>query len=76
MLCKGGTIVIVGMTADGVKIEFDACAFASSEQKLLGSKMGSTILTTDIPWYVSLYQQHRLKLDELISGRYTLENIN
>ena len=38
--------------------------------------MGSTRLKTDIPWYISLYQQDRLKLDELISGRYPLENIN
>jgi S-(hydroxymethyl)glutathione dehydrogenase/alcohol dehydrogenase len=76
LLCKGGTLVIVGMTADGVKIEFDSCAFASVEQRILGSKMGSTRLTTDIPWYVSLYQQERLKLDELISGRYPLEKIN
>jgi len=76
LLRKGGTLVIVGMTADGVKIEFDSCAFASVEQRLLGSKMGSTRLTTDIPWYISLYQQDRLKLDELISGRYPLEQIN
>ena len=64
------------MTADGVQIEFDSCAFAAVEQRLLGSKMGSTRLKTDIPWYISLYQQDRLKLDELISGRYPLENIN
>ena len=76
LLRKGGTLVIVGMTADGVKIEFDSCAFASVEQRLLGSKMGSTRLTIDIPWYISLYQQDRLKLDELISGRYPLEKIN
>ena len=38
--------------------------------------MGSTRLVADIPWYVSLYQQGRLKLDELISGRYPLEQIN
>ena len=69
-------LVIVGMTADGVMIEFDSCAFAGVEQRLLGSKMGSTRLTADIPWYVSLYQQGRLKLDELISGRYPLERIN
>jgi len=76
LLRKGGALVIVGMTADGVMIEFDSCAFAGVEQRLLGSKMGSTRLTADIPWYVSLYQQGRLKLDELISGRYPLERIN
>ena len=68
--------MIVGMTADGVKIEFDSCKFASIEQSMLGSKMGSTRLVTDIPWYISLYQQGRLKLDELITGRYPLEEIN
>jgi len=73
---KGGTLIIVGMTADGEMVEFDACAFASVEKRLLGSKMGSTRLSVDIPWYVSLYQQKRLKLDELISGRYPLEEIN
>ena len=76
LLCKGGTLVIVGMTANGVKIEFDSCKFASVEQRMLGSKMGSTRLTIDIPRYISLYQQKRLKLDELISGRYPLEKIN
>ena len=57
-------------------IEFDASAFASDEKRLLGSKMGSTRLAIDIPWYISLYQQERLKLDELISGRYPLVQIN
>ena len=68
--------MIVGMTADGVKVEFDSCKFASIEQSMMGSKMGSTRLVTDIPWYISLYQQGRLKLDELITGRYPLEEIN
>ena len=50
--------------------------FRQFEQRLLGSKMGSTRLTIDIPRYISLYQQKRLKLDELISGRFPLEKIN
>ena len=58
LLGRGGTSGhVVGMTANGVKIEFDSCKFASIEQRLLGSKMGSTRLATDIPWYISLYQQ-------------------
>ena len=76
ILGRGGTLVIVGMTADGVKVEFDSCKFAGIEQNMLGSKMGSTRLVRDIPWYISMYQQGRLKLDELITGRYPLEEIN
>jgi S-(hydroxymethyl)glutathione dehydrogenase / alcohol dehydrogenase len=33
-------------------------------------------LSSDIPWLVDLYQQGRLKLDELITARYPLEQIN
>jgi S-(hydroxymethyl)glutathione dehydrogenase / alcohol dehydrogenase len=42
----------------------------------MGSSMGSTRLSVDVPWLVGLYQQGRLKLDELISRRYPLEQIN
>ena len=76
ILGRGGTLVVVGMTANGVKVEFDSCKFASIEQSMLGSKMGSTRLVTDIPWYISLYQQGRIKIDELITGRYPIEEIN
>ena len=38
--------------------------------------MGNTVLSRDIPWLADLYLQGRLKLDELISGRWSLEQIN
>ena len=38
--------------------------------------MGSTRLQTTIPVLVDLYEQGRLKLDELITGRYPLDGIN
>jgi S-(hydroxymethyl)glutathione dehydrogenase / alcohol dehydrogenase len=38
--------------------------------------MGDVVIKRDIPWMVDLYQQGRLKLDELISGRWTLDQIN
>ena len=34
------------------------------------------VVKRDIPWMVELYQQGRLKLDELITGRWTLEQVN
>jgi len=45
-------------------------------QGMVGSKMGDVVIQRDIPWMVDLYLQGRLKLDELISGRWTLEQIN
>jgi S-(hydroxymethyl)glutathione dehydrogenase/alcohol dehydrogenase len=38
--------------------------------------MGSSKIHVDIPKLVSLYQRRDLMLDELISGRYPLEEIN
>jgi Zn-dependent alcohol dehydrogenase len=38
--------------------------------------MGSTNLKVDVPRLVELYQQGRLKLDEMISVRYSLDQIN
>jgi Zn-dependent alcohol dehydrogenase len=38
--------------------------------------MGSSSVSRDIPKLVALYQQGDLKLDELVSQRFSLENIN
>jgi S-(hydroxymethyl)glutathione dehydrogenase / alcohol dehydrogenase len=38
--------------------------------------MGATRLNTDVPKLAELYKEGQIKLDELISGRYPLENIN
>ena len=38
--------------------------------------MGSARIDEDIPRLAKLYQEGRLKLDELVSGRYPLEEIN
>jgi len=38
--------------------------------------MGTARLSLDVPRLVALYQAGRLKLDELITGRYPLEQIN
>jgi S-(hydroxymethyl)glutathione dehydrogenase / alcohol dehydrogenase len=38
--------------------------------------MESTRLRVDVPWLVDLYQKGRLKLDELITGRFSIEQIN
>jgi S-(hydroxymethyl)glutathione dehydrogenase / alcohol dehydrogenase len=75
-IAKGGAVVVVGMPASGVTAAFDPGTFASWGQRMLGSKMGSARIAIDIPYLVELYRQRRLKLDELISGRYSLEQIN
>jgi len=76
MAARSGTIVLVGMPASGVTVAVDPGDIAHNNLRVLGSKMGGAHIQADIPKLVGLYQQGRLKLDELISGRYPLAKIN
>lgn len=75
-LAKGGNVVMVGMPGVGANSTYEAANFAAAGQGMIGSKMGDVVIKRDIPWMVDLYKQGRLKLDELISGRWSLDQIN
>jgi S-(hydroxymethyl)glutathione dehydrogenase/alcohol dehydrogenase len=73
---RGGTVVLVGMPAAGATAPIPVGDFAGSGLRLLGSNMGSTRLGVDVPRLIARYQEGRLELDELITARYPLEQIN
>jgi Zn-dependent alcohol dehydrogenase len=73
---KGGTLVVVGMPPSGVTFRVVAVDLADRGVRILGSKMGSVRLELAVPWLAELYGQDRLKLDELVTDRYPLEQIN
>ncbi len=75
MLRPGGTATIIGMIPFGTKIELHGADFLA-ERKIQGSNMGSNRFRVDMPRLVDLYLDGRLKLDELVSARITLEDIN
>lgn len=75
-LATGGKVWLVGMPASGAMAEYEPVMIAASGQGMVGSKMGDAVIARDIPWMVDLYGQGRLKLDELISRRWRLEEIN
>jgi len=75
-LAPGGRMVMVGMPHSGAKTSYEPVIITASGQAMQGSLMGDTVLARDIPWMVDLYRQGRLKLDELVSGRWRLEQIN
>lgn len=72
----GGKAVMIGMPHSGQKASYEPVIMAAVGQGMIGSKMGDVVIQRDIPWMVDLYEQGRLKLDELISGRWSLEQIN
>ena len=76
LMKRNGATVLVGMPPSGVLATIDPGYLAADGQKILGSKMGSARPAIDVPMIVRLYREGRLKLDELISGRYRLESIN
>jgi Zn-dependent alcohol dehydrogenase len=76
LMRKGGTLVVVGMPPSGVVTQLELGYLASYGQSILGSKMGSARPEVDLPKLMRLYEQGRLKLEELITARYTLEQIN
>ena len=75
-LTKNGAVVIVGMPPSGVMAAYDPGTIAAWNQRILGSKMGETDVSRDIPMLVEHYRAGRLKLDELVSARYPLHEIN
>jgi S-(hydroxymethyl)glutathione dehydrogenase / alcohol dehydrogenase len=75
MLRAGGTATIVGMIPYGTKMEIDGFALLT-ERKVQGCVMGSSKFRYDIPNYIELYKQGRLKLDELVSAHIKLDEVN
>jgi S-(hydroxymethyl)glutathione dehydrogenase/alcohol dehydrogenase len=71
----GGTATIIGMIPVGQKIEIDGRAILA-ERKVQGTMMGSNRFRFDMPKYIDFYRQGRLKLDEMITRRGRLQDIN
>jgi Zn-dependent alcohol dehydrogenase len=76
MLAAGGSLVVVGMPATGSTVGYDPTTLAAMNQSILGSRMGQSLPGRDIPRLIGHWRAGRLKLAELISGRYPLEAIN
>ena len=74
---KGGTCVI---TAMGSVVETDAklnlSLFALLQKRLQGTIFGGGKPQHDIPLLLSMYQSGRLNLDDMVTRRYRLEQIN
>ncbi len=75
MIRRGGTATIIGMIPVGVKIELTGAAFLQ-EKKIQGSLMGSNRFRVDMPRFIDFYLAGKLHLDEMVSKRIALGDIN
>lgn len=73
---KNGTVVIVGMPPSDIEMDYNPSNLAAWGQKIIGSKMGSTCVCRDIPHLAGLYEGGDLELDGLVTGHYSLDQIN
>jgi S-(hydroxymethyl)glutathione dehydrogenase / alcohol dehydrogenase len=76
MTASRGTTVVIGLPPASEQLCFSPLELIPTEKNLIGGFMGAANLRRDIPRLVALYRAGRLKLDELVSGRYPLERIN
>jgi S-(hydroxymethyl)glutathione dehydrogenase / alcohol dehydrogenase len=77
MLATRGTLVIVGIpSAREGDLSVAPAEFVLKEKTITGVYMGDTRLSIDVPNLINLYNSGRLKLAELVTGRYPLSRIN
>jgi S-(hydroxymethyl)glutathione dehydrogenase/alcohol dehydrogenase len=74
---KGRTCVVTGVApiAD-MDVRMSLSNLTGAEKELKGALYGGLSPRQDIPRLLSLYEQGALKLDELITRTYTLDQIN
>jgi S-(hydroxymethyl)glutathione dehydrogenase/alcohol dehydrogenase len=74
---KGGTVVITGL-ADPMKltVQLSGAILTLFRKEIKGTVFGNSNPTYDIPKMLRLYRNGDLKLDELVTRTYALEDIN
>ncbi|MBI5968930.1 MAG: Zn-dependent alcohol dehydrogenase [Deltaproteobacteria bacterium] len=75
-LCRRGIAVVVGVTPMTTEVSVPIMTLVFEERALTGSIYGSSRPQIDIPMLINLYRAGKLKLDELLTGRYPLSQIN
>ena len=72
---RGGVTVAVGVAPTGAELTIDP-DFLHQDRVLMGCTYGSCYPRADMPMLVDLYMAGKLKLDELISRTFSLDEIN
>ncbi len=75
MLRRGGTATVIGMIPPGEMVSLHGPDFLQ-EKTIQGSMMGSNRFRLDMPRFVDFYLQGKLHLDDMISSRIGLDDIN
>jgi Zn-dependent alcohol dehydrogenase len=74
LLDWGGTCVMLGVPAATAEASYNVASMYL-DKSILGCRYGSSQPQRDVRRYVDLYRQGRLKLEELVSASYPLEDM-
>ena len=73
---RGGTTVSAGLPNPKHNFPLPALNLVAEERTVKGSYIGTCVPLRDVPRYVALFQQGKLPVDKLLTGRLKLEEIN
>jgi S-(hydroxymethyl)glutathione dehydrogenase / alcohol dehydrogenase len=76
MLAVGGGLYLVGVTKPDVDIDVNVFDAIGGQKRVQGVNYGSTNFKRDIPMYATLYLQGRMNLDDLVSRKISLREVN
>ena len=76
MARKGGTVTVVGIAPAGEMASIDPVSLVRNEKVLRGTYYGSARPPVDFPKMVEFYRSGKIDLDNLITRRYSLDQIN
>jgi S-(hydroxymethyl)glutathione dehydrogenase/alcohol dehydrogenase len=73
---RGGKAVVIGVPPSASTVSLPGMLFPLAEKSLVGSLYGSANMARDVPRLIALYRAGKLKLDELITRRYRIAQVN
>ncbi|MBV9415258.1 MAG: zinc-binding dehydrogenase, partial [Solirubrobacterales bacterium] len=76
MIGKGGNVVVTAVGGEGDTIAIHGSPVTGFHKNIQGSLFGGANPLYDMPRLLGLYKNGDLKLDELITRRYTLDDVN
>ena len=76
MLGVGGGLYLVGVSRPDVEIGMNIFNAIGGQKRVQGVNVGSTNAKHDIPMYAELYLQGRMNLDDLVSKKISLRDVN
>ena len=76
MLAVGGGLYLAGVEKPEVEFGMNIFNAIAGQKRVQGVNFGSTNAKRDIPMYAELYLQGRMNLDDLVSKKISLRDVN